>query len=82
VKFINIGIGGDTAAAVLQSITDARHNLASSINSGAWIADSEKTKDLTNQVISSNEKLELMQKTIAKPMPYRFALMLDTSNRP
>ncbi len=73
----------DAQAAVLQTITDARHNLASSIKlSGAWIADSEITKDLTNQVISSNEKLEQMQKTIAKPMPYRFVLTIETSNAP
>ncbi|MEO2036122.1 MAG: sialate O-acetylesterase [Planctomycetaceae bacterium] len=65
----------DAQASVLKSITDARHSAATGIQSSSdWLADSDLAAELSNQASPVNHQLERMQKTIAKPWPYRYVL--------
>jgi lysophospholipase L1-like esterase len=62
-------------ANVLQSLTDARHHLATADKmAGIYLAGSPTPQELARQADRTNEQIEAMQRTAAKPRPYRFGL--------
>jgi hypothetical protein len=65
----------DAQAAVLKSLTEARSQLgAARALWPAYLEGSRQRPEITAQAEASNAELETLQRTVAKPMPYRFTL--------
>lgn len=65
----------DAQATMLKSLTEARDNLSQALLSGErTIGESSLLPDLRKETESANDRIEAMQRLVAKPRPYEFVL--------
>lgn len=65
----------DVQASVLQSLTDARHNLViSQVYARTYQPDSAERRQVEEHAKRVNEEIERLQRNAAKPKPYHFAI--------
>lgn len=63
-------------ADVLVPLTNARHDLATSaLLSRLYLKTGDVPQKLTDKASVTNEQLEEMQRFVARPRPYRFAIL-------
>lgn len=65
----------DAQATMLKSLTEARHELDLALQSGErTLPESDLLPPLRKETEEANERLEAMQRLVAKPRPYEFVL--------
>src|SRR5207249_3092066 len=65
----------DAQASVLKALTEARHQLAvAGMLSRAYLADSPVPEQFGKQAARTDEEIVAMQRLVARPRPYRFAV--------
>jgi lysophospholipase L1-like esterase len=65
----------DAQATMLKSLTEARHELDLALQSGEkTLPESDLLPALRKETEAANERLETMQRLVAKPRPYEFVL--------
>jgi lysophospholipase L1-like esterase len=65
----------DAQATMLKSLTEARHELDLALLGGErTIAESALLPELRQETAATNERIETMQRLVAKPRPYAFVL--------
>jgi lysophospholipase L1-like esterase len=65
----------DAQASVLKSLTDARHEIATAtVQSRAYLPGSPAAGELARQAAEFDDRIVEMQRTAAKPRPYRFVI--------
>ncbi|MFO1096153.1 MAG: sialate O-acetylesterase [Planctomycetaceae bacterium] len=68
----------DAQATSLKSLTDARHDIALSEHlAGAYLPESKALPTFRQQSAYANDRLEEMQRLVARPRPYKFVLALE-----
>ena len=65
----------NTQANVLMQLTNARHELATAgLLANLHTKQGDLADQLARQSVSANEQLEMLQRSVAQPRPYRFVI--------